>query len=188
MSLVVATGSRSSHKFWMISSLRCKSQDGHFVKLYVVFVCFCHTCPTRSPLSRSFHSIPSASVWACWSGWSCQSPWWSRCSQRWGSRSVRKQRWCCNPSSTRSWSNISPTFPQGGSSGPPVCPPPWLCHKPERNHKGTIGEEEGTFLMSIAFSKTPLSSMNSRVTPLEMSSPAIVSMAVQCLRERSWRN
>ena len=36
--------------------------------------------------------------------------------------------------------------------------------------------------MSIAFSNTPLSSMNSRVTPLEMSSPAIVSMAVQCLR------
>ena len=34
----------------------------------------------------------------------------------------------------------------------------------------------------MAFSKTPLSSMNSRVTPLEMSSPAIVSMAVQCLR------
>ena len=44
---------------------------------------------------------------------------------------------------------------------------------------------QGTFLMSIAFSKTPLSSINSRVTPLEMSSPAIVSMAVQCLRKRS---
>lgn len=33
----------------------------------------------------------------------------------------------------------------------------------------------------MAFSNTPLSSMNSSVTPLEMSSPAIVSIAVQCL-------
>ena len=38
-----------------------------------------------------------------------------------------------------------------------------------------------TFLMSMALSNTPRSSMNSRVTPDDMLSPAIASIAVQCL-------
>ena len=50
--------------------------------------------------------------------------------------------------------------------------------------KSIIAERrKGTFLISMAFSKTPRSSMNSSVTPLEISSPAIVSIAVQCLED-----